>query len=346
MTPQSPIDLTLLTRYLDGTASAEERVAIDAWIGDAPGRREALEALKTTWTADAARLKARYDTDAGWADLLTRLGAPCAPRFRVAPAAIWKRVGWAAVILAAAGAGAKAWLTIGKPAPRPTAQAPAMREYATPRGRRAVFRLLDGTEITLNADSRLRVPAVFGGTDRQIYLDGEAYFSVVHDSTRPFVVHTAHGTVRDVGTRFGVRAYADATAERVAVAEGSVAVVGSAAVKAGAAETPLGAGQVGAISRTGHVNLIREASVRDELAWTEGRLVLKGVPLTEAARRIGRWYDLDVQVADGELAARPVSGSYSNEPIAEVLTLITAAVGARYEWRGRSVLISTATSAR
>jgi hypothetical protein len=46
------------------------------------------------------------------------------------------------------------------------------------------------------------------------------------------------------------------------------------------------------------------------------------------------------------LAARPVSGSYSNEPIAEVLTLITAAVGARYEWRGRSVLISTATSAR
>ena len=65
------------------------------------------------------------------------------------------------------------------------------------------------------------------------------------------------------------------------------------------------------------------------------------LPLGEAARALGRWYDLDVRVADPELAGRPVTGSYRDEPVAQVLTLITAAVGARYDWVGRSVTIST-----
>ena len=63
-------------------------------------------------------------------------------------------------------------------------------------------------------------------------------------------------------------------------------------------------------------------------------------------QRLGRWYDLDIGVEDAAVAARPVTGSYGDEPVAQVLTLITAAVGARYEWHGRSVTIATAAAAR
>jgi ferric-dicitrate binding protein FerR (iron transport regulator) len=94
------------------------------------------------------------------------------------------------------------------------------------------------------------------------------------------------------------------------------------------------------------VRVLKRANVADELAWTRGRLVFGSVPLEEAARRLGRWYDLDVRVADPELARRPVTGSYGDEPVAQVLTLITAAVGARYDWQGRSVTISTTRQAR
>jgi len=225
------------------------------------------------------------------------------------------------------GAGAAWWL--GHTA-RSVAQAPAMREYTTPRGRRAVLRLLDGTEITLNADSKLRAPVPFGARQRDVYLEGEAYFSVVHDAARPFIVHTASGAIQDIGTRFGVHAYGDAERERVAVVEGAVALAG----------TPLRAGQVATLSRTGTIRVLRNARVADELAWTTGRLVFTNVPLEEAAERLGRWYDLDVRVADPALARRPVTGSYGDEPVAQVLTLITAAVGARYEWQGRTVAIS------
>jgi transmembrane sensor len=178
----------------------------------------------------------------------------------------------------------------------------------------------------------------FATRQRDVYLEGEAYFSVVHDAARPFVVHTAGGAVRDLGTRFGIHAYGDATRERVAVVEGVVAVT----------ETAVRAGQVATRSRVGGggVRVLKRANVADELAWTRGRLVFGSVPLEEAARRLGRWYDLDVRVADPELARRPVTGSYGDEPVAQVLTLITAAVGARYDWQGRSVTISTTRQAR
>ncbi|HEX9487112.1 MAG TPA: FecR domain-containing protein [Gemmatimonadales bacterium] len=233
----------------------------------------------------------------------------------------------AAIVAAVIGAGAAWW--VGHDT-RAVAQARPIREYTTPRGRRAVLRLLDGTEITLNADSKLRAPVPFAALQRDVYLEGEAYFSVVHDAARPFVVHTAGGAIQDIGTRFGVHAYRDAERERVAVVEGAVALAG----------TPLRAGQVATLSRTGTIRVLRNARVADELAWTRGRLVFTNVPLEEAAERLGRWYDLDVRVADPALARRPVTGSYGDEPVAEVLTLITAAVGARYEWQGRTVAIS------
>ena len=323
---RSTIDLGSLARYLDGSGLREDRAAVEAWIGADPARRAAVAALQAAWGADARRHGAAYDVDAAWTRFVTRYGAPRRSRR-------WNVAIAAGIVAALVGAGGAWWLAREA---RSVPQAPTMREYATPRGRRAVLRLLDGTEITLNADSRLRAPVTFGARQRDVYLEGEAYFSVVHDAARPFIVHTAGGAIQDIGTRFGVHAYGDAARERVAVVEGAVALAG----------TLLRAGQVATLSRTGTIRVLRNARVTDEVAWTRGRLVFTNVPLEEAAERLGRWYDLDVRVIDPALARRPVTGSYGDEPVAQVLTLITAAVGARYEWQGRSVTISTLPGAR
>jgi transmembrane sensor len=328
MPPPSSVDLSALGRYLDGSALPADRDAVEAWIGADPARRAAVGALHAAWGADAGRLGAAYDADGAWTRFVARSSAP-------KPSSRWHAAIAAAIVAALVGAGGAWWLAREA---RSVAQTPVMREYATPRGRRAALRLFDGTEITLNADSKLRAPVTFATRQRDVYLEGEAYFSVVHDAARPFVVHTAGGAVRDLGTRFGIHAYGDATRERVAVVEGVVAVT----------ETAVRAGQVATRSRVGGggVRVLKRANVADELAWTRGRLVFGSVPLEEAARRLGRWYDLDVRVADPELARRPVTGSYGDEPVAQVLTLITAAVGARYDWQGRSVTISTTRQAR
>ena len=323
---RSTIDLGALARYLDGSGLREDRAVVEAWIGADPARRAAVAALQAAWDADAQRHGAPYEVDAAWSRFEARYRAPR----RSGP---WHVAIAAGIVAALVGAGGAWWLAREA---RTVGQAPAMREYTTPRGRRAVLRLLDGTEITLNADSRLRAPVTFAARQRDVYLEGEAYFSVVHDAARPFVVHTAGGAVRDIGTRFGIHAYGDAERERVAVVEGAVALAG----------TLLRAGQVATLSRTGTIRVLRGARVTNEVAWTRGRLVFANVALEEAAQRLGRWYDLDVRVADPALARRPVTGSYGDEPVAQVLTLITAAVGARYEWQGRTVTISTLPGAR
>jgi ferric-dicitrate binding protein FerR (iron transport regulator) len=335
MTPHSPpIDLAVLGRYLDGGAAPEDRAAVEAWVAGDVVHRAAVAALREAWAADARRLAAPYAVDTAWVRLAAQVGlasgAASAPR-RWGGAGVGRGAIAAAIVAALLGGGGAWWIGRARPA-----APPAMRDYATPRGRRAVFRLLDGTEIMLNADSRLRAPVTFAAGQRDVYLDGEAFFRVVHDAARPFVVHTPGGSVRDIGTRFGIHAYSDAARERVAVLEGAVAM----------AETAVRAGQVATRSRTGTIHLVSRAKVQDELAWTRGRLVFESVPLGEVARQLGRWYDLDIQVGAAALADRPVTGSYGDEPVSQVLTLITAAVGARYQWHGRSVTIATAAAAR
>jgi len=334
MTPHpSLIDLAVLGRYLDGTAAPTDRAAVEAWMGADLERRAAMAALREAWAADALRLTTPYAVDAAWARFAMRFGFGAEARLAPRRSGGGGRRGMIAAAIVATLLGASGAWWIGR---ERSAAPPAMRDYATPKGRRAVFRLLDGTEIMLNADTRLRAPVPFAARQRDVYLDGEGFFSVVHDVARPFVVHTSGGAVRAIGTKFGIRAYGDAARERVAVIEGAVAV----------SETAVRAGQVATRSRAGAVGLLARAKVQNELAWTRGRLVFESVPLVEVAERLGRWYDLDVRVGDRALAGRPVTGSYGDEPVSQVLTLITAAVGARYQWHGRSVTIATAAAAR
>ena len=102
-----------------------------------------------------------------------------------------------------------------------------MREIATTRGQQATLDLADGTRVTLAADSKLRIPPSFGraGTDgvrrRDVELQGEL-FDVVHNTTRPFVVHTTTAVTKDVGTSFVISAYPEAHMTEVVVVSGSV----------------------------------------------------------------------------------------------------------------------------
>ncbi len=100
----------------------------------------------------------------------------------------------------------------------------AMHEYATGAGQRETVMLPDGTEFTLALASRLRVAADYADGDRQVVLDGEAFFNVAHDDAHPFSVRAQSAVALDIGTRFNVRAYNGDRAVRVIVSQGTVGV--------------------------------------------------------------------------------------------------------------------------
>ncbi len=323
-----------LARYVAGRSSPEEAAEVRAWAAADPAHADLLEALEEVWGL-ARDTEVVWDPDAAWEEVCRRREAR---RFRTQPVPAASRRSFSSGLLRAA---AIAALVIGGVAiraivTRESEQAPrevAMHEYTTRRAQHARVRLPDGTSVVLSVDSRLRVPEDYGRGAREVYLDGEARFDVEHDVRRPFRVYAAGVVAEDLGTVFGVRAYPADTSVTVVVAEGLVEV------KTAAPDRPevayrLEPGQLARVGQSGEVRVERDVDAADYLAFAEGRLVFRDTPLGEAAAQLGRWYNVDVRVADPELAALPLTASFGPEPIADILNLIALSLGIRHEREG------------
>jgi transmembrane sensor len=220
----------------------------------------------------------------------------------------------------------------------------APREYLTRPAQRADFHLKDGTHVLLGVASRLVVPAAFGTGDREVFLEGEAYFDVRHDAASKFLVHTATAVTEDIGTAFVVRAYPADSGAQVAVAEGRV-VLHSGTAPDGHG-TLLSRGQVGKTDRGGPVSVLDAGDLAPYLGWTEGRLVFKDAPLREALPRLSRWFDLDFTLSDSSLGSRRLTASLGDQPTPEMLDLLALSLGVRLERRGDRVTLYARPVAR
>ncbi|OLE61892.1 MAG: hypothetical protein AUG74_14890, partial [Bacteroidetes bacterium 13_1_20CM_4_60_6] len=212
---------------------------------------------------------------------------------------------------------------------------PRFREYATLPGQRSQLTLLDGTSVLLSVDSRLRLPRDYGVRERAVELEGEAYFVVRHDATRPFVVRTARGTTEDLGTQFDVRAYREEHLQ-VVVAEGRV-VLRPAARTRTASPLTLHPRERGVIDAGGTVTRTRGIPVARYVSWTRGVLWFHEAPLSGVIAQLGRWYDLEIAVSDSALLAEPLTISFGPESADEALTALARVLDARVTRAGRSV---------
>ncbi len=341
------VDRGLLARYVTGECTHDERASVEAWLAESSERRQALAAAIDA--VQAADVWERPDVDRAWQDASRQIGiAPheqradrarrAGPSRRLWPQGTEQRGhgSWAGrFVLAAAAAVLIAGVVpvvvhvIGL---RATTQ--PFREFATPAGSRSTVTLRDGTHLVLGPATRLRVPTDFGTSSRTVELDGQAYFAVVHNAAQPFAVRTTRAEVRDVGTTFSVRAYADDADGRVAVTEGKVRV-GTAS---------LARGDLAVIDGGGRVAVRHGVDLTPYIAWTQGRLAFDGTPLRDVARELDRAFDVRITIADSGLAGDPVSGTFDNESVDQVLDDITDVIGGDYERVGRAVAIHRRTS--
>jgi ferric-dicitrate binding protein FerR (iron transport regulator) len=211
------------------------------------------------------------------------------------------------------------------PAPRPEP-----KTYATGNGERAELRLTDGTRIRIAPASRLRVAADFGVDRRDVYLEGEAYFDVVHDEQRPFTVFAGNASAQDLGTQFTVRSYADDGAVQVVVRKGAVAMSGVGR---------LAPGDLGRLGADGRTTLKHGVSVGAYTAWLDGRLVFRDTPLAEVLRTLGRWHDVDVRMADSSLATMPFTGELADASASASIDLVSRVLGLRARRAGTVITL-------
>lgn len=374
-----PIDLELIDRYLAGDCTPDEIVVVERWIAARPENTELLATLRSefgilndsappsdphaVWRRiadgidrieDAARVKHQgAEVGAGVPSRASRGPIP----LRVVPGCARERAPSAATsmrrvaILASRVAAALA-LAVGATlvvrgathdqAPARVASVAPPRVYAAVPGQRAEFRLSEGTRVVLAPGSRLTVPVDYDSLARVVTLEGQAYFDVAHDVTKPFVVRAGDALVHDLGTRFDIRAFRNEAAVRVVVTQGKVQLGRApAAGRAMAAESGprLVAGDVGRLRSTGAVSITRGVDTARFVAWTKGHLVFNRTPIREALAELSRWYDVDVRLADTSLDDRTLTATLRDQPLAEVLSLVALSLGADLERMGRTATL-------
>ncbi len=267
------------TSRLDGgELSPADRLTLHAWLDEDPAHRAAFEHYQLICddTAEAMPVLAQV--------------SPLA-RPDPAPARRWPRWIPAAAGLAAALAVSAVWLV---PYVRDT------QKVATIAAQRSTLSLPDGSHTDLNARTALFTDFRHGR--RFVRLErGEAFFSVAKDAAHPFLVETPGGTVRVTGTQFNVRLAADGRPE-ITLLEGAVEIQNS------LARLTLAPGQQ--LSSTGKLRSLSQPEIDRTVAWREGRIVLNGLTLAEAADRFSAFHGKSITVAP-ELAARQMGGSYA-----------------------------------
>jgi transmembrane sensor len=271
--------------------SPEDTIAFEAWLAGDSRRLGAFGRMAATLrrTERAAALGRGFDPQAG--QMRTRT----ASRRGVL-------IGGGAIAASLAAAGV--FVAISRP-----------RAFETRKGEKRVVGLDDGSVITLNTATRLDVH--YSPGERLIRLSsGEALFDVAKDAERPFIVRAGDTDVRAVGTSFTVARLADAPVQ-VLVREGIVDVSHPQSPQAKVTRLPANTRAVVAMeSLSVEVAAVDAAGISRDLAWREGRVVIEGEALSDAAARFERYSDTRIVIDDPILAAEPVSGVFeANDPI-------------------------------
>ena len=206
-----------------------------------------------------------------------------------------------------------------------------------PRGGEFSFLLPDSTTVFLNAESRLRFPDRFvPGSERIVYLSGEAYFDVKRDPCSPFLVCLEHSAVKVTGTSFNVKAYPDDTNEATTLISGTVSM-GIGTTEQWIVLKP---GEQGYYDATRKTLLQQTVDVNYYTAWKDGVFAFYRQPLEEVMKTLGCWYLFDTHYQNEALKSILYTGKINRHAsIREVLHTFELMDELTFDIKGKEVIV-------
>lgn len=311
----------MITRSFEGRVTPLQQTLIAEWL-DQPVNVD----LYFQWLEEWERANPQFlpDTERGYERSLQGVQLQAEPVIRVMPQLNRGRWLLAASVLLTLLAGL-GW--IGRDAILRVEERTAYGEVKT-------LTLPDGSRVVLNANTRLkRSRWNFGAGTREVWLTGEAEFSVRHlTGHQPFIVHTTNGlNVRVLGTEFVV--YSRSRGSRVVLNKGRVQL--DADQNTRLKPLIIRPGDVATLSAQGHFTLRHHQSVPVHTAWKDHRFTFENTPLTEVAYRITEQFGVTVEIPDTTLANRKLGGTFKAETAAELLAVVAQMLDAAVVPAGR-----------
>jgi len=217
-------------------------------------------------------------------------------------------------------------------------------EYNTltvPYGKRFEILLSDGTEVHLNAGTSLKYPIKFiEGENRQVFLQGEAYFSVTKDANHPFIVNANKIDIRVLGTEFNVSSYPEDKHIHTVLTEGAVSIYNQGDSYNPETAVILKPGFIASWEKTNNQVTIEEADIEMHTAWMKGRLILKEVAFKDILKKLERQYDVVITNHNTSLDNRYFTARFDIEDIHLVMKNLSQYASFSYEFNENQIFIN------
>jgi transmembrane sensor len=352
----------LMSRRLSGEASPAERQELQDLLEQSPDKQQLLDILHSYFSSPV--FEAGTDTvDPEMEQKFRRIIQQTGPA-RGTALPIRRTLYYAAAL------GALIFLAWGifhqrEPAASPNGLQPARGGEVVARpGVRTRLLLPDGTQVWLNSNSKLKYSADFNTSSREVDLEGEAYFDVVRDVQRPFIVHASAIDVKVLGTAFTIKSYPQDETIEATLLKGAIEIWGRDNPNApriilkpdekvvldkhllrSKAATP--AHIAGTVSPPPvrpdiSVNPI-PANIPDsekvETAWLYNRLVFNGDTFKELAEKMERWYNVKIIFRDEDLYKYRFAGAFANESVQDALSALELTAPFTYKISGDEIEI-------
>lgn len=321
----------LVIRLLQGAASEEEIGRVERWRAESEENEAHYRYLASLWSASRSSRSAAESTSASRPPSSFEVIRRARDRRRLLGASTggvrdWRRLAVSAAAVVLLGVGFDLF-TLQSPAPLfGGVVSTSATEIAT-------LTLGDGTVVRIGPKSSLRFPEE--SKRREVWLQGEAFFSVAAVEGKPFIVHTPSGRATALSTRFRVKALPKAMEVRV--------LQGRVAVKAGDAARELVSGEVGQVS-AGKLTVDRAASLKELEPNLGAFLAFRSTPLWMLAEEVEDYYGVEVELESGEVGGRTVTASFQDASFQELMSVVCRITATRCSMTDSVAVVGVARS--
>lgn len=216
------------------------------------------------------------------------------------------------------------------------ADAEEINQLVVPRGKRTSLTLSDGTKLWLNSGSRAIYPVVFSKKKREIFIEGEAFLEVAHNSSIPFYVVTDKIRVRVLGTKFNVSSYPEDQSSSIVLVEGSVkATVNENDVK-------MIPNQIFSYEKSTQTTSLKDVDVSIYTSWKDGWMYCEKEKLEAIATRLSRYYNMKIEFKDQKAKEMTLTGKLDlKSECVEIFDAVCSTAPIKVEKQNDVIVISS-----
>ena len=321
----------IIKKYLQGDCSEDDFIRINTWIKESKDNARRLFLMEETYQAGKRNpFIEKRQTEQAEARLFRRLEIEKTAQQKTKRIRnLMKYAAMIAVILLG-GSGVGYWIY----------QLDPSQDMLIARADNAVqmVTLPDGTKVWLNQSTTLTYPRQFSSKERNVHLEGEAYFEVTKNRQKPFIVESQSMRVRVLGTIFNFKSSKDCRITEASLIEGEIEVKG----QKDEGMVILLPGQKAELNKTTGRLMVKQVNVRMDAAWHDGLIPFEQADIFEIAQTLERFYDVKIILSPDIKADKTYSGVLKKkDTIDAVLKSLTNSIPINYKIVGDNIFISS-----